>query len=771
MIRWGQVGGFLNIKKIIFLLIVLAPVLGEVKASPATHTVDPRSGTKHSQKERSKKRVTAYNPRSGVILVSPYRAISSTTEKIPIGLWVTLRKGWHSYWKNPGDIGKSLKATWTLPKGVQLNSLPWPLPERIQSGIVTNFGYKNNFLLISELEILPSTDSTDTSSLLNNKGIKANKKKQSLSLSAIVEWLICKEVCIPLKAKVKLTLPVKDKVQLHPYSSKIFSEWSHKIPQVRDQIILVKKEGDQNTARVVTKQKLKLLDVFPFTASTPTFSPPSLSAVSTASSPSSQMRVLSTSAYEHVILMPKKAKKSLEKALLVFEKTDKPSLQKPSLQKPSLNKPDKSSLKKKTRVGYIYTFKHKGQSLWWFLLLAFLGGVLLNFMPCVLPIVFLKFANTMEQVKQKRSVLIKGHLFYSVGVILSFLFLALLIILLKKGGSAVGWGFQMQSPYFLMSLILLFVFISFGFMGWLKFLSLPLRLPLSFSSVGTSYFKHFLTGVLSTVAASPCTVPFMGTAVGYALLGSAFQVIMIFFFLGLGLSFPYLLLSCWPQGGRYLPTPGKWSEKLKHFMAFPMLGVTAWLIYLFNQNVPDQLFFVLLSLVFLICGLWILKESSSKWFLWVGRGVVIMSLVFPFIQIYKQRQKNQSGLMPAVSLSSQKENKEIAWEVFSLKAMQSAREAGQGVFINFTADWCLTCQWNDWVTFKNKKVRQFFKDSNIRVFKGDWTKKDPNITFVLEQYDRAGVPFYLYFPPSTKGSDGMVLPELLTPQVLFKYLR
>ena len=657
---------------------------------------------------------------SKIKLATPYKTLSKQTKKIPIGLWITLDKGWHSYWQYPGDSGKPVKVQWILPEGSLISHLNWPIPERMYFGALTNFVYKNHFLLTSELS-LPEKNA-----------------QPHIKIIAQVEWFICKEVCIPMNQEVQLDLRIKQKEEINPYWKSIFDKWSKQMPKIIKQKIILQSKKDHWQAHIATKKKLQVLDVFPF--SKDTFS-------------SQKPTILSTNDYQHFFLIKKQAQRrqnqfqglgSLPANIAIYSKS--------ALRK---NFPALVVLKSENdKLGFIYTFTQKKDSMLWFLLLAFLGGLILNFMPCVLPIVFLKFSNTLEQSKQKKSEIILSNLFYSVGVIFSFMLLAFILLLLKIGGESIGWGFQMQSPYFLLIMIFLFVLISFNFMGWFS-PSLP---SFPFFHRGKNYLKHFLTGILSTTAASPCTVPFMGAAIGYAFLGSLFQTVIIFFFLGLGLSFPYLLLSVFPKWIQYVPIPGEWSNKLKLFMAFPMLASSIWLIDLFNRQKPNTLFPLLLSLLFLAFGFWLLQNIKKRaWLTWLSRAIILTSLIYPFLSLFQETKSNIPG---------------IPWETFSLDKMEKIQSEGQALFVNFTADWCLTCKFNKQVTFKNKKVIQFFTDQKIRSLKGDWTNKNPEISDVLKSYNRSGIPFYLYFPPAPGSlkSSAIILPELLTPGLFFKYV-
>lgn len=636
-----------------------------------------------------------YSQFSQIKLVSPQKSISHQTKKISIGLWITLNKGWHSYWKYPGESGKPLKVKWHLPEGSTLSDLQWPIPKRFDIGSLTNFVYKDHVLLISELSLPP--------------------KKQNLKIAADVEWFICKEVCVPIHKKTKLNVNLQKEEKIKTFWKNTFDKWSKSIPKKIDRKSPLNIKDKNWQAHISTEKKLKLLDILPLSKNT--FSP-------------KKPKILSTNSYHHSFVIQPQNKPSVShtkdiKALAIFEN-------------------------KESKLGYIYTFTSKTKNIFWFLLLALLGGVLLNLMPCVLPIVFLKFTNILEQSKQKTAHVILSNLAYTAGVISSFIVLALFVVLLKKGGQSIGWGFQMQSPYFLLSIIFLFTLISFNFIGWFS-LSLP---SIPFFHRGKNLFKHFLTGILSTTAASPCTVPFMGASIGYAFANSTFHIIMIFLFLGIGLSFPYLLLSIFPKGINYIPTPGNWGHKLKHFMAFPMLATSVWLIHLFNQLQNQKLFILLSCLLLLTFGFWLLNNFKRKqWLTWISRFIIFVSLIFPFLSLSRSTIKTS-----------------IPWEVFSKEKMEHILSEEKPLFVNFTADWCLTCKFNEEFTFKNKKVIQFFTDKNIQSLKGDWSNKNPEISHILEQYNRSGIPFYLYFPPGSSHSSAVILPELLTPNTLLKYL-
>ena len=708
---------------------------------------------------------TSHNPASKAELISPYKVLSPDIRKIPIGLWIHLEEGWHSYWHYPGESGKALTIYWTKPQGVEVSSFKWPLPERIQFGSLTSFGYKKSFLLIGELS-LPLEQKTlkPHLSVLQARGLKGSgqvskstkesrQKQAQVQIKAQVKWLICQEVCVPIQQSLNISWLVEKQAKINKSHQALFDKFTKLQPQTTTKTLWLSQEGPYWKAHFLTKKALKLVDVLPFAKYPLSVHPPIL--------------LSENGGLEHSFrILPQKGSPSSSSRWK--KKTSK--------QTTALNSTENKVLtifknKDNKKLGFIYSFvnsKNQGfkKSLFWFLFLSFIGGLLLNLMPCVLPIVFLKFSNTVQQIDQKKAITVLQNIFYSVGVTSAFLFLAFWIFLLKKGGEAIGWGFHLQSPYVLLCLIFLFTLISLSFMGWLSFPGLPFFHP----EKQQGYFKHFLTGVLSTASASPCTAPFMGASVGYGLAGSGVDLILIFLFLGLGLSFPYLLLSIFPTWIKYVPLPGKWTQTLKHFMAFPMLGTALWLITVLNQQKIDYLFVILFCLLILTLAVWVLNQLRPR-FKVLAWGLFVVALVWPFWHVYQGAKLSQ-----------------IKWDTFSLKKMEQIRKEGQeALFVNITADWCLTCKFNERVTFQNKKVIQFFKSNNILALKGDWTKPNKEITQFLEMYDRAGIPFYLYIPAnkteSFSGEDivsnkkphlqnqARLLPALLTPALFFKYTK
>ena len=386
---------------------------------------------------------------------------------------------------------------------------------------------------------------------------------------------------------------------------------------------------------------------------------------------------------------------------------------------------------------------------------AFLGGLILNIMPCVFPILSIKILRFVEQSGDSTYKTIQQGLLFSLGVIVSFLAIAALLVSLKSGGESIGWGYQLQSPIVVSLLVYLFVVLGYIFMSNMVLGTSLARLSTISLGKGDS-IESFLTGVLAVIVASPCTAPFMGSAIGFALLQPSFYSVLIFLGLGIGFSLPYLVLSAKPSLLSFLPKPGQWMETFKQFMAFPMWASALWLLWVLSSQVNNQeVIQVLLGSLLIIVGLWLFEKNNSKtnWIRWIVRLPFILLLIFSL------------WLIPT-SYSDLDESKQNQL-AYSPQLLEDLREENALVFLNFTADWCITCKVNESVALKTSKVRKLLTDKDITYIEADWTRKDPVISSALEEYGRTGLPLYLLFP--SKG-DPLILPEILTEDILISYL-
>jgi thiol:disulfide interchange protein DsbD len=381
--------------------------------------------------------------------------------------------------------------------------------------------------------------------------------------------------------------------------------------------------------------------------------------------------------------------------------------------------------------------------------MAFVGGLILNLMPCVLPVLTLKVLSFSRQTNSRQLKLQAWA--YTAGVIASFVFIAALLIALKASGQAIGWGFQLQSAWFVGALVYLFFVLGLGMFG-------SLELGSSFMGAGQAATEQggakgsFFTGVLATVVASPCTAPFMGTALGFAVAQDWYTALLVFAFLGAGMAFPFLLLSYWPKLQQYLPKPGQWMERFKQFMAFPLWATAIWLLTVVTAQAGS------LGMAIILCGC--LLIAMAIWFNGsLGGG--ILKLVFAAIAI---------GLLLSPQLRL--ENKPIQNNLsntYSPNRLSQLRSEGKAVLINVTADWCITCQVNEQIVLGTQEFEDAVKINDVSYIIADWTSYDPEISTLLAQYRRTGIPLYLLFPKNST-EKARVLPQLLTKDVVISAL-
>jgi len=385
------------------------------------------------------------------------------------------------------------------------------------------------------------------------------------------------------------------------------------------------------------------------------------------------------------------------------------------------------------------------------LLFAALGGLLLNLMPCVFPVLSIKVLSlTSSQLSPHRRHI---HGFaYTLGVVITFVAVALLLTVLRAGGEALGWGFQLQSPAFIIALTYLFFIMGLSFSGF--FTAGSRLMNLGQAASGGSGLQHsFLTGVLATVVASPCSAPFMGTALGFALTQPTAIALLIFAFLGLGMALPFVVLTWAPGLLKKLPKPGAWMETLKEFLAFPLYLTCLWLLWILgHQTDADTLVAVLAGLVLLSFAIWLGNQTRHR-ARPVLKGIAVATAIAAL-------------LLPAQQLSREKSPQ--LWEPYSEKRLSELLENNRSVFINLTADWCLTCLANEKIALSSKEFAETLRNRNIVYLKGDWTNYDGEITALLNANGRNGVPLYLYYPAGAR--QPQVLPQILSTQTVIRAL-
>ena len=630
-------------------------------------------------------------------------------ETLLVGLEFNLSPGWHTYWENPGDSGEGASIKWNLPSGFKASTILWPGPKRIPVEPLMTYGYEDKALLLTE--------------------IKSPKEfSNPVKISAKINWLTCKDICIPQEGQVDMTL-IKGPKVANQFTSKL-KEVALTVPKnfpspyrvsvINEKIFLqFEKEGSRNISEAyffpneyglinyTADQKLERNDN------------------SFSLELSSAEVQLKTNTLKGVLKLKVDGIKEFYTLDLPLEK--------------NTNNP-------------LVTI-----SLLTAIIFAFLGGIILNAMPCVFPILSIKILSFIEQSQGSKEKLFHHGLVFSAGVLTTFLAVSALLIFLRASGEAIGWGYQLQSPWVVSLLIYLFVVIGIVFMG-------NIVLGSSFGNLGTlvqnqkDLTSSFFTGVLAVVVASPCTAPFMGPALGLALLQPGLKSILIFLALGIGFSLPYLILSIYPQLLSKLPKPGEWMQTLKQIMAFPMWASALWLAWVLSSQVDMQsVFAVLLGALLIALGLWLMEKTQNSASI-LRRLTLIFSLGLMIFSIW---------LLPIASdnNSPSLKNEENA---FSVQKLNSLRSEQKMVFLNFTADWCITCKVNEAIALNQDKVKKVLDEKNIIYLKADWTRKDPEIASMLASYGRTGVPLYLLFPSQ---GDPIILPELLTEDLLLDFLK
>ena len=630
-------------------------------------------------------------------------------DELLLGLNFKLTPGWHTYWKNPGDAGEGASVTWQLPKGFQASEILWPGPEAIPVEPLMTFGYEDEITLLTKIKAL---DAAVFPAIVKAK----------------VSWYTCKDICVPQEANLELTIQNGEKVntffanELSNVFLNLPKELSskHRVEALDDNYFL-QMELDGNTP-------VSSAYFFPEEYGLSSYSKEQILEINknSLSLQISQSEVdLKLQNFAGVLLLNNQDSRTFFNVNL------------------NLNNNQKQESLSISELVLTIIF-------------AFIGGLILNAMPCVFPILSIKILNFVEQSEGSKEKMIQHGLSFSAGVLVTFLSIAGVLLLLKSGGESIGWGYQLQSPLMVTILIYLFVAIGITFMSNLVLGGQLAQL----GNINQGYgdiTSSFLTGVLAVIVASPCTAPFMGSAVGIALLQPGFITIAIFVSLGLGFAAPYLLLSFYPSLLKVLPKPGAWMETLKQFMAFPMWGSALWLTWVLSGQVQtDSVLMVLLGALFIALGLWILEKNQSsdgfaKWMSLSSVTILLGAALWLAPTDYENIEQDTSS-----DLNS-----------YSPELLDSLLAENKPVFLNFTADWCITCKVNEAIVLNQVSIKNALESKGIVYLKADWTRKDETIANKLAEYGRTGVPLYLLY--SSEGIP-VILPELLTEDMLLSYI-
>ncbi len=686
--------------------------------------------------------------------------IAETTAIRPgVPFWVAIRfeleEHWHTYWRNPGDSGQPTSIKWKLPPGFKADDIQWPIPKRIEVSGLVGYGY--------EKEVLHLVRITPPDKLPVGKPV---------TLAGKVRWLVCREECIPGDAELSLTLPVTNDVP-QP------SPWTEAFSRTRAQLPLATSEWKLRAA--LDGDHLVLLLMPPAGAEPLTEATffPFEELVIEGAEPQRLLRVKGGYA-----LRMARSKVAEQTPTQLAGVVVTPTGWRGDGTEPGLTV--EVPIEPLTALGDLLTpvagmrsdrSSSGGQPLGWLALLAtlggaFLGGLILNLMPCVLPVLSIKVLGFVEQARAGRGAAWQHGLVFTAGVVLSFWTLAGILLAVRAGGQQLGWGFQLQEPAFVAFLVaVLFVFglVLFG----------VFEVGLTLTTVGGAAMNRsglagsFFTGVLATVVATPCTAPFMGSALGVALAQPTAVALLIFTALALGMSAPYLILAAAPQLLRFVPRPGAWMESFKQFMGFLLMGSVVWLLWVLGLEVGvDGLALMLGLLVLIGLGGWIWGRWGSltqtpairRIAMATSLLIIVGSTVFGVWTIHQ--------LPPAANAatsSTETKSGGIRWEPFSRARVEELRRAGKPVFVDFTAAWCLSCKANEKVALGAEAVQQEIERRGIVMVKADWTNRDEEITRTLAEFGRSGVPLYVFYPAN--GGEPKVLPEVITPGLILETFR
>ncbi len=657
-------------------------------------------------------------------------------------LWVALRlvhmEKWHTYWKNPGDAGKPTLINWQLPEGVSAGEIVWPLPERFElPADLVDFGYTDEIFLLTELSIADDFSAS------------------SLSIGAEAVWLECEEICIPGGATVNLSIPVSN-VGLAATDSRWadgFARTRESLP--RDDIALdaTYSFSDGNLNLLIQATDPVFDDARSITFIPDTHRMVDYIAEQDITSQMSSMQ-LSQKAHARALREPPARLGGLllvedQGGLITAYEFD--------------GTPDGvtlANLDALVPTGTVNSTADMG--LLTVFLFAMVGGLVLNLMPCVFPVLSLKAmslaSNANAPVREQR---LHG-VAYAAGVILSFLTLAIILLSLQAGGALIGWGFQLQSPWFVAALVYLFFLMGLSMSGVIELGTGIMGLGSELSDK-EGYTGSFFTGVLASLVASPCTAPFMGAALGFAFTQPMIVALTVFVALGFGMALPFLLFSFIPALAKMLPRPGSWMLTFRQFLAFPLYGTAVWLLWVLGrQTGVDAMALVALSCVFIAVAAWLYQRQTTSYWRYFEIGVAVLCMVGVFSLLGSPMLKTQqSSLAGQAAGRTDGEN----FEVYSDARLAELRESGTPVFVNMTASWCITCLVNERVALTSDTVVQSMADNNVSYLKGDWTNNDPVITEVLKRFQTSGVPLYLMYP-SDPSKPAQVLPQLLTEGII-----
>ncbi len=672
------------------------------------------------------------NTHTTISLVSEKSSINTgEAEGFRVAVRVEAHDKWHTYWENPGDAGLATSLTWTLPDGFTASSIDWPAPTRLNEGPLAIYAYEGEVMLPVTITPPATLDTGD-----------------DIPLKVHVDLLVCNDICVPESADLELSLPISSTPSRPSNDAKLFEK------QNLERVLNVQDTGGFKIADHTITLTVPLKDL---STGEPGTKPPTFADIRAAQFFPRQQNLVQYATDQ----MMSGDKKNLSLILQRAENGDAAQQISGIL---TLTLP-------KGNHSYNITFEPKTMPVMGSsqsstlifpvaLLLALIGGLVLNLMPCVLPVLSLKALALAKKSGHAQGEVIRQGVAYTLGIAASFAVISGLLLVLRAGGESVGWGYQMQSPVFVAILAYLLFLVGLSLSGLF-------HLPVLLGGVGhgitsqSSAKGSFLTGILATAVATPCTAPFMAPAIGAALTMPAWQALLVFQALGLGLALPYLLICFFPALRAFLPKPGAWMENFKQLMAFPMYASVIWLLWVLTlQTGVSGMVVALTALLLLTFIIWMkafFKDESKAYRVLA----LLLTAVTLYVSLHTLAKLNTDAIMekPAAAHA-------INTVPYSKDALASLRAAGKPVFVDATAAWCITCQVNASVALHTTRTMAAFEKQGITLMIADWTRRNDDITEFLAGFGFNGVPLNVFYPPAD--GEPVVLPQILSEDIVIQ---
>lgn len=637
------------------------------------------------------------------------------------------KDGWHTYWKNPGDSGETIHIEWTMPNGFKANEVIYPAPERQPTGPLVNFGFSGQTTLLTSIEVPKDINETE-----------------NVQISAKLSWLACADICVPEIKEFTFNLPVTTG-EATPTNPALFETARKSIPPFKPWQGMIEEQGENILIKFDVGEDAQLFD----NASDYFFFPTEWGIIRNAEQQTTALK--DTQLVLNIMrdTRPLSEIETLNGILTYRDVTG--ARQAVALSVPVTALPAETSVPQKNAETTSFV-----QAVF----LAILGGLILNLMPCVFPVLSMKALSLVKMSEREQKHANLHGIFYTLGILTCFGAIAGLLIILQTAGEKIGWGFQLQNPIVILLLAYLLFVMALNLSGFFEIKSGPL------ANIGHKLASHhgykgtFFTGVLATIVATPCTAPFMATAMGYAFTQPPTISLTIFMALGFGLALPYLLLCFIPPLRKSLPKPGAWMETFRQFMSFPLFASVAWLLWVYTQQVAGDygVMIGLGGLLLIAFSIWVSRHEPKRqpWKTGIHAlsiGSIIIALLIAFLsQTGSTTATEKSQTIPHTSYTKENYDKLLAGD--------------NPVFVDMTAAWCITCKVNERIAINTYDTQSLFKSKNVELVIGDWTNQNPEITNYLAGYGRNGVPLYVYYGArdSVTGQrpEPKILPQLLT---------